>query len=69
VLNDFSRLRSEVPALLRVCFNGQTAGRSAGWFQQHGYETRILPSTSPAYTLAFERKLARWRAAGLDERT
>ena len=63
VLNDFSRLRSEAPALLRVCFNGQTAGRSAGWFQQHGYETRILPSTSPAYTLAFERKLAAWRAA------
>lgn len=64
-VNDFSRLRSEAPQLVRVCFNGQTAGRFVAWFEQQGYETRILPSTSPAYTLAFADKLARWRAAGL----
>jgi TDG/mug DNA glycosylase family protein len=66
-VNDFSRLRNEAPGLRRVCFNGQTAGRFAGWFQQQGYETRVLPSTSPAYTLAFESKLDRWRAAGFGE--
>ncbi|EXI72193.1 MAG TPA: DNA-deoxyinosine glycosylase [Candidatus Accumulibacter phosphatis] len=63
VLNDFSRLRVVAPQLARVCFNGQTAGRFAGWFRQQGYATQILPSTSPAYTLAFEHKLAAWRAA------
>jgi TDG/mug DNA glycosylase family protein len=66
-VNDFSRLRNEAPGLRRVCFNGQTAGKFAGWFQQQGYETWVLPSTSPAYTLAFESKLARWRAAGLGD--
>ena len=33
------------------------------WFQAQGYETRVLPSTSPAYTLAFPRKVDLWRAA------
>lgn len=65
VVNDFRCLQSEAPALLRVCFNGQTAGRFAAWFRQQGYETLVLPSTSPAYTLAFERKLEAWRAVGL----
>lgn len=64
-LNDFSRLRSEAPELQQVCFNGQTAGKFAGWFEQQGYGTRVLPSSSPAYTLAFERKLALWRDAGI----
>jgi TDG/mug DNA glycosylase family protein len=49
--------------LQRVCFNGQTAGRLAARFQGLGYETRILPSSSPAHTLAFTSKLERWRAA------
>ncbi|MBL8395784.1 MAG: DNA-deoxyinosine glycosylase [Candidatus Accumulibacter sp.] len=65
VMNDFSRLRDETPLLERVCFNGQTAGRLAGWFAGKGYATCILPSSSPAYTLAFDHKLAAWRAAGL----
>jgi TDG/mug DNA glycosylase family protein len=63
----FHACASEAPQLRRVCFNGQTAGKFAGWFQQQGYETRVLPSTSPAYTLAFESKLAAWRAAGLGD--
>ncbi len=63
--NDFSRLRSEAPALQHVCFNGQTAGKFAGWFAQHGYRTCVLPSTSPAYTLAFAGKLAAWRASAI----
>ncbi len=66
-VNDFARLRREAPELARVCFNGQTAGRLAGWFTQGGYVVSVLPSTSPAYTLAFEHKLALWRAAGLGQ--
>ncbi len=48
-------------AIRRVCFNGQTAGRFAPQLADLGYETVVLPSTSPAYTLPFEEKLARWR--------
>ena len=61
--NDFSQLVAVAPRLRRVCFNGQTAGRLASWFVGLGYETRILPSTSPAYTLVFSSKVARWREA------
>jgi hypoxanthine-DNA glycosylase len=61
--NDFSRLEKEAPLLARVFFNGQTSGRLAPWFAGQGYATRILPSTSPAYTLAFVRKLTAWREA------
>jgi TDG/mug DNA glycosylase family protein len=56
-VNDFPRLREDAPQLQRVCFNGQTAGKFAGWFQKAGYQTLVLPSTSPAYTLAFDRKV------------
>lgn len=61
--NDFSRLKTLAPHLGLVCFNGQTAGRFAPRFAALGYRTAILPSTSPAYTLAIEHKLAAWRAA------
>ena len=61
--NDFSQLGALAPRLRRVCFNGQTAGRLATWFAGLGYETRVLPSTSPAYTQAFSIKAARWREA------
>ena len=64
--NDFGRLNNEAPLLRRVVFNGKTAGLLAPRFSTAGYATSILPSTSPAYTLAFERKLAIWRAALLD---
>jgi hypoxanthine-DNA glycosylase len=64
--NDFSRLKKSAPALRRVCFNGQAAGRFAGVIEDSGYETLILPSTSPANaSWSFERKLAAWRE-GLD---
>jgi hypoxanthine-DNA glycosylase len=61
--NDFLSLREKAPRLTRVFFNGQTSGRCARWFAEQGYETRILPSTSPAYTLAFAHKAAAWREA------
>jgi hypoxanthine-DNA glycosylase len=62
--NDFARLRKSAVALRRVCFNGQTAGRFAPQLMALGYETLILPSTSPANaSWSFERKLAAWREA------
>ena len=63
--NDFSALRTLAPRLRRVCFNGQTSGKFERIFLRQGYETRVLPSTSPAYTLAFDQKLALWRE-GID---
>lgn len=59
--NDFSLLKKKAPRLRRICFNGKTSGKFERWFAGQGYETRVLPSTSPAYTLAFARKTAAWR--------
>jgi hypoxanthine-DNA glycosylase len=61
--NEFSLLAEKAPRVKCVFFNGQTSGRFARRFAEQGYETRILPSTSPAYTLAFARKVAVWREA------
>jgi hypoxanthine-DNA glycosylase len=61
--NAFDPVLAVARGRVRVCFNGKTAGRLAPWFASRGYETVVLPSTSPAFTLPFEVKLARWRAA------
>ena len=74
--NDFSFLRKNAPLvptfgsmaqLRRVLFNGKTSAKFERWFREQGYDTRVLPSSSPAYTLAFARKLELWRAAWLSE--
>ena len=61
--NDFTRIKENAPRLRRICFNGKTAGRFAPQLAALGLETMVLPSTSPAYTLPFGEKLARWRSA------
>lgn len=64
VPNDFAALKNSAPAgrLRRVCFNGQAAGKFAPQLQALGFETLVLPSTSPANaTWSFARKLAAWR--------
>jgi TDG/mug DNA glycosylase family protein len=63
VPNDFTSLKTLAPNLKRVCFNGQTAGKFERQLVAMGYEVLILPSTSPAYTLTFDKKLAVWREA------
>lgn len=60
--NDLAGLIQQAPDLRRVCFNGQTAGKFAPQLEKLGLATCVLPSSSPAYTLAFEAKLERWRA-------
>jgi hypoxanthine-DNA glycosylase len=60
--NDFAALRRHAPSLRKVCFNGKTAGRFEAVMQEAGYETLVLPSSSPAHAmLSFEQKLAVWR--------
>lgn len=59
--NDFARVVSVAKRLKRVCFNGKTAAKLEPWFAGQGYETLVLPSSSPANTMKFETKLAAWR--------
>ena len=60
--NDFDSLREHAPLLKKVCFNGKTAGRFAPVIAAAGYDTLVLPSSSPAYAmLSFEEKLVVWR--------
>jgi hypoxanthine-DNA glycosylase len=61
--NDFPALLAGAPRLRRVFFNGRTAARGERWFCERGFTTAVLPSSSPALTLAFALKLERWRAA------
>lgn len=61
--NDFVSLRRVAPSLRRVCFNGKTAGRFEPVMRAAGYETLVLPSSSPAHaSMTFDQKLAAWQA-------
>lgn len=61
--NAFARLRRRAPRLAAVAFNGSTAGRFRPLFEQAGFATRVLPSTSPAHAgRSLEQKLALWSA-------
>ncbi len=60
--NDFQLLKQQSPALRRIGFNGKTSGKQEPLFAAAGFETFILPSSSPAYAvMTFEQKLAVWR--------
>lgn len=60
--NDFALLKRQCPHLHRVCFNGKTSGKTAPLFAAAGFETLVLPSSSPAHAmLNFAQKLALWR--------
>lgn len=60
--NDFVPLKKRCPNLKRVCFNGKTSGKLEGAFAEAGFETLVLPSSSPAHaTWSFEQKLEVWR--------
>lgn len=61
VANDFACLKTLAPKLQSVCFNGQTAGKFQRQLSSMGYDIKVLPSSSPAYTMSFDRKLAVWR--------
>jgi hypoxanthine-DNA glycosylase len=60
--NDFESFYKMYPGIRDVCFNG---GPAARLYQRFAYKKDLtfyrLPSTSPAYTLPFEKKLEQWR--------
>jgi len=66
--NDFDRVTRIATKLRRVCFNGKTAGRMEPPFIEGGFETIVLPSSSPANTMRFEEKLQQWRQIVARER-
>ena len=69
-LNDFESLFERCPGIHKVLFNGQTAHRlfmKGGSRFLEGRAWAVMPSTSPAYTLSYERKLALWRQALRDD--
>ena len=62
--SDLAALIATLPSLRAIGFNGGTSAR-IGRRQlgdAPGIDLIDLPSSSPAYTLAFDDKLARWRA-------
>lgn len=61
--NAFSRLRRLAPRLRFVAFNGMAAARFRALFDQAGFATAVLPSTSPAHAgRTLEQKLELWAA-------
>ena len=62
VYNDFDALYAQCPDIHTVLCNGGTAH---ALFVKSGYagERRVIrmPSTSPAYTMAYEKKLTVWK--------
>lgn len=62
--NPLAELVVSLPALRVVAFNGQTAGKAAPQLAASGVPVLVLPSSSPAHTLAFDKKLQEWQALG-----
>jgi hypoxanthine-DNA glycosylase len=60
--NDFAMLKHQCPELKRVCFNGKTSGKFEPQFADAGFETLVLPSSSPANAQwSFDEKLKVWK--------
>ena len=62
-INDFNRLFKAYPGVKFVVFNGgkafETFRKRLG-FDFPGITYKKLPSTSPAYSISFERKVKEW---------
>ncbi len=68
--NDLLALLAQLPHLETIAFNGGTAARlgvKALGDQAARYRIVALPSSSPAYTLAYADKLAAWRTLRPDQ--
>ncbi|MDC7707279.1 DNA-deoxyinosine glycosylase [Vogesella indigofera] len=62
--NPLTELLSTLPALQAVAFNGKTAAKAAPTLAASGLDILLLPSSSPALTTPFEKKLAEWQVLG-----
>ncbi len=60
--HDLAALVATLPALRLVAFNGQKAAAIGSRALPPGIPQITLPSSSPAYTLAFAAKAAAWAA-------
>ena len=60
-LNQFKKINELAPNLKLVCFNGKTSGRFVN--KIIAPNKIILPSSSPANTMHFNKKLAEWSKA------
>lgn len=63
--NDFDSLYARCPKIERILFNGDTARKLYMRLvsrMPEGCDWARMPSTSPAYTLPYARKLEAWRA-------
>lgn len=62
--NDFKRVQRRAPRIARVLLNGGTAAKAVQHLTALGFDSVVLPSSSPANASQnYELKLARWRAA------
>ena len=61
-LAQFEWLREHAPRLAVVAMNGKKAGSAEARIAALGYRTLVLPSSSPAYTLTYDEKLAGWES-------
>jgi len=58
----FAFLKNHSPQIQKICFNGKPAGEYAPLFEEAGYRTLILPSSSPSYSKQpLEKKLQIWK--------
>jgi hypoxanthine-DNA glycosylase len=48
MLNDFSKLKQQYPKIKLICLNGKKAGEHKKVFEELGYKTIVLPSSSGA---------------------
>ena len=64
--NDLKALVATLPALRAVAFNGGTSAKIGRKSLEgaEGIDLVALPSSSPAYTLAFEPKAQAWALLG-----
>ena len=61
-LAQFDWLAGHAPRLRVIALNGKKAGTAQRRIEALGYLTLVLPSSSPAYTLPYDAKLAAWQA-------
>lgn len=63
-VRDVGKLLQAYPSLQQVWFNGKQAAKlGRGSLQNACVKTVVLPSSSAAYTLAYELKLKQWQQA------
>jgi hypoxanthine-DNA glycosylase len=60
--SQFEWLLEHAPTIEVVAMNGRKAGTAEPRLAALGYRTLVLPSSSPAYTIAYADKLAAWQA-------